>query len=100
MKERIEALWLGNVPLDIAFWHFAILYGLLLNAATSMFFMYLLIGEAGYALLTAVFLLPIPYNILIIVAVWRSAGRYTGPPQWVDWARFGTVLWMVVLTAS
>lgn len=100
MKERIEALWLGRVPLDIAFWRFAVLYGLILNAATSALFMALLVSEAGNALLTAAFILPIPYNILIVVAVWRSAGRYEGPRKWVDWARFATVLWMVVLTAS
>ncbi len=100
MKERIGTLWWGQVPLDVAFWHFAILYGLVLNAATSMLFLYLLINDAGYAVLTAAFFLPIPYNILIIVAVWRSASRYEGPRKWVDWARFATVLWMVVLTAS
>ncbi|NKB58766.1 MAG: hypothetical protein GKS00_20750 [Alphaproteobacteria bacterium] len=100
MMERIEALWRGHVPLDIAFWHFAMLYGLLLNAATSMLFMFLITSDAGIPILTAAFLLPIPYNILIVVAVWRSAGRYAGPRQWVDWARFGTVLWMIALTAS
>jgi hypothetical protein len=100
MKERIETLWLGHVPLDIAFWRFAVIYGLVLNAATSMLFMGLLVSDAGYAMLTAAFLLPIPYNLFMIVAVWRSAGRYEGPRKWVDWARFASVLWMVVLTAS
>lgn len=100
MKERIAALWRGQVPLDVAFWHFAILYGLVLNAITSMLFLYLLINDAAASVLTAAFFLPIPYNVLIIVAVWRSAGRYEGPRKWVDWARFATVLWMVVLTAS
>ncbi|MDD9902829.1 MAG: hypothetical protein OXT06_04620 [Rhodospirillaceae bacterium] len=100
MKERIEALWRGNIPLDIVFWRFAVIYGLVLNAATSLLFMTLLVNDAGLHWLIPAFLLPIPYNLLIIVAVWRSAGRYDGPRQWVDWSRFATVLLMVVLTAS
>ena len=100
MRDRIEALWLGHVPLDIAFWRFAVIYGLVLNAATSILFLVLVTGGASTASLVAAFLLPIPYNILMIVAVWRSAGRYQGPRRWVDWSRFATVLWMVVLTAS
>ncbi len=73
---------------------------MLLNLATSLVSLGLVVSEAGYALLVPMFILPIPFNILIIVAVWRSAGRYTGPQKWADMARFGTVLWMVVLTAS
>ena len=100
MKERVEDLWRGRVSLNVTFLHFAVLYGLLLNAATSMLFLYLITSKAGLPILIASFLLPIPYNIFVIVAVWRSAGRYSGPAEWVDWARFGTVLWMVFLTAS
>ena len=100
MKQRSKALWSGEIPLDIVFWRFAVIYGLLLNTATSLLFMALLVNAAGYVWLIPAFLLPIPYNLLIIVAVWRSAGRYEGPRQWVDWARFATVLLMVVLTAS
>ena len=91
MKQRIKALWSGEIPLDIVFWRFAVIYGLLLNTATSLLFMALLVNAAGYVWLIPAFLLPIPYNLLIIVAVWRSAGRYEGPRQWVDWARFATV---------
>ncbi len=100
MKDRIETLWRGHLPLDIAFWRFAVIYGLVLNAATTLLFMALLVNDAGWTLLVPAFLLPLPYNLLIIVAVWRSAGRYDGPRKWVDWSRFATVLWMVALTAS
>lgn len=68
--------------------------------ATSALFMGLLVNEASLALLVPAFILPIPYNVLMIVAVWHSAGHYDGPRQWVDWSRFATVLWMMVLTAS
>jgi len=100
MKERIAALWRGRLPLDIAFWRFAVIYGLVLNATTTLLYMALLVNDAGYELLIPAFLLPLPYNLLIIVAVWRSAGQYDGPRKWVDWSRFATVLWMVFLTAS
>lgn len=100
MKRRIKALWQGDVPLEIVFWRFAVIYGLILNAATSFVFMALLVNNAGNWLLVPAFLLPVPYNLMIIVAVWRSAGQYEGPRQWVDWSRFATLLLMVVLTAS
>lgn len=100
MKKRIEALWHGHVPLEIAFWRYAVIYGLCLNIATSLMFMALTAADVGVALLTAAFLLPVPYNILIIVAVWRSADRCQQPGKWAEWARFGTVFWMLALTAS
>ena len=100
MNERIKALWRGQVPLEIAFWRYAVIYGLFLNVTTSLMFMALTAAHVGTAILIAAFLLPVPYNILVIVAVWRSADRCREPGKWVEWARFGTVFWMAALTAS
>ena len=51
-------------------------------------------------LLVAAFLLPIPYNLLVGVAVWRSADRYQGPQRWADLARAASLVWLLVLTAA
>ena len=100
MLTRIKNLWAGDVPLKQAFWDYAVIYGLLLNLITDFAFFALLINDANTALVVLAFALPLPYNVLVAVAVWRSAGRYPGPKKWAEWARVGTVIWMVVLTAA
>jgi hypothetical protein len=100
MTARLRTLWGGDVPLNEAFWSYAVWYGVLLNFTVSVLFMFLLAADAGAPLLLPVFLLPIPYNVFVIVAVWRSADRYPGPRKWADLARFGTVIWMIALTAA
>ncbi|MDP6707480.1 MAG: hypothetical protein QF893_14135 [Alphaproteobacteria bacterium] len=100
MRALISRLCAGEIPLAEAFWHYAVGYGLLLNIVTSALFLILIGNDADPVLLVLTFLLPVPYNVLIVVAVWRSANRYAGPPRWAEIARFGTVLWMLALTAA
>lgn len=100
MAKLIKSLWAGEVSLGEAFWSYAIAYGLLLNVITSFLFMMLLVHDAAMHVLALAFALPLPYNLLVIVAVWRSADRYTGPKQRAELARLGTVLWMLALTAA
>ena len=96
----IRSLWAGELPLGEAFWWYAVGYGLVLNLVTSLLFLLLITRDAGVAPLIFVFLLPIPYNLMVVVGVWRSANRYAGPRKWADLARAGTLVWMVVLTAA
>ncbi len=100
MIKRGKRLWAGDVPLIQAFWDYAIIYGLLLNLITDFVFYTLLVNDGNTALIVLAFALPIPYNVLVAVAVWRSAGCYPGPKKWAEWARVGTVIWMVVLTVA
>ena len=58
-----------------------------------------MLNHAGLALAVVAFALPIPYNVFVAVAVWRSADRYQGSKAWADAARVATVIWAVVLTA-
>ena len=98
MKELVKRLWAGEVPLVRAFWDFAVIYGLLVNVLADLLLFALLANDAHIALLVFAFVLPIPYNVLVLVAVWRSAGRYEGPQRWMDWARVGIIFWMPLLT--
>ena len=95
----IKQLWAGEVPLDLAFWRYTITYGLLLNLLTHGLFFALLAGDANLLLVALAFALPIPYNILMIVAVWRSADRFEGSKSWSETARIVAVIWMIILTA-
>lgn len=96
----VKCLWAGQLPLQQAFWHYAVGYGLLINLVTSLAFLALIARDANTTLVALAFALPVPYNVLATVAVWRSANDYPGPKTWADWARIGTVIWMVALTLA
>jgi hypothetical protein len=46
----------------------------------------------------AIFLLPVPYIVVAIVGVWRSADAYNGPPHWATLARIAAVGWGGLMT--
>ncbi len=95
----VKQLWTGEFPLGRAFWHYAVGYGLLLNLVTALAFFALLQNDANMVLVVLAFASPVPYNIFMVVAVWRSADRYRGPKTWAELARASTVIWMLALTA-
>ena len=100
MMKQIGRLWAGDVPLAEAFWKYAVLYGLLVNLITSLLFLALVINEANAVVLILAYAIPVPYNFVIAVAVWRSANSYAGPKEHANLARVVTVVWMVALTAT
>jgi len=100
MFRLIKRLWAGELPLAQAFWNYAVVYGFLLNLVTHVVFLVLLLNDAHAILVALLVALPIPYNLLAIVGVWRSAARYAGPETWAILARIGTVIWMVALTLA
>ena len=95
-----KELWGGRCPLQDAFWRYAIVYGLLLNFVTNLVFFILLMNDANMAFVGFAFVAPVPYNIFVVVAVWRSAARYPGPKSWADFARLGVVIWMIGLSLA
>lgn len=92
----VGRLWRGEQPLTRAFWDYAILYGVPLNLISTFVFLMLSSRDAHPALGLAVNLLPIPYNVLVLVGVWRSAADYKGPAKWADAARIAVVIWFAV----
>jgi hypothetical protein len=97
---RLLSLWRGEIPLASAFWRYAIIYGTLANLFATLLTLALLSAGTPGAIATAVFLLPLPYNILAGVGVWRSAGLYTGNPLWARLGRLTVVLWAVLATLA
>ena len=91
-------LWRGEIGLAGAFWRYAIVYGLIANlAATTLAFTVIASGGPA-SLAMAIFLLPLPYNVFAVIAVWRSAARHQGDRRWADAARVAVILWAVLLT--
>ena len=100
MVTLIKSLWVGEVPLGQVFWWYAVVCGLLINLVTSILLLALFVNDAHITLLIGSFLLPIPYNLLVVAGVWRSANRYDGPKSQADLARIGCVVWVIALTAA
>lgn len=96
LRQWLADLWNGRVPLARAFWEYAIVYGSLFSLFSTIAFFALMAGDYPDALAILVYLLPAPYIFLMVVAVWRSAGRYTGPAHWTTLARAIVILWAAV----
>jgi len=102
--ERVEGskssfmarLFRGDVSLLITYWVFGflvanVLFSLLLLAIDSNY-LQIASSEYGYWYLMVVYALIIGYTIFILVAIWRSANKYTGNPLWSGLAQVSVVL--------
>ena len=96
----LRRLWAGEVPLWKAFWDYAIIGGLAVNLTTSFLFLVLIAAERPIAALVAGYAFSVPYNVLVLVAVWRSAARYEGDPLWANLARIVTLVLMTLASLT
>lgn len=95
----VQRLAAGEVPLPEAFWGYGIFYGLFVNGFASIAAMMVLAAGGPEWPAAALFLLPLPYNLLVALGVWRSAGRWQGRGEWATAARAVIVAWTIVLIA-
>ncbi|MGH6893217.1 MAG: hypothetical protein ACREEP_13255 [Dongiaceae bacterium] len=91
--QRLKELWLGELPLEVAFWRYAIFYGLALNVAATGAALILIVLDAPIAVAVVMHVLPIPYSVLSMCGVWRSADRYAGPQHVSKAAKASVVAW-------
>lgn len=99
MKHLLR-LWRGDLPLEHAFWNWAVVGGLLINVASSALFLMLIVVDRPVAALLVGYIVSVPYNIVAVVGVWRSAGRFSGDRQMADLARIVTAVGMIVLSVT
>ena len=100
MTRRLNDLWNGRVPLSRVFWDWAVIYGSFANLlATGAALTMIVIGWPAL-LAVVVHFLPVPYNLLMVVAVWRSAARYEGDAIWAQLARGAILVWAAVATLA
>ena len=97
---RLRALWSGDLPLGEAFWTYAVVGGLAVNLITSLLFLALISWDRPLAALFVGYALSVPYNIVALVGVWRSAARYEGERIHADLARILTLVGMVLLSVT
>jgi len=96
----VRRLWRGELPLSQAFWNWAVLGGIAVNLTTSVLFMALVMADRIVAAFVVGYALSVPYNVVVAVGVWRSAGRYEGERHWADLARIVTAVGMAVLSIT
>jgi len=96
IRDVVLQLWRGELALRRAFWDYAIIYGSLLNLVTTLAALAALGAGWPLAIAAIIFLSPLPYNLLAVLSVWRSAERYRGPRLWADLARIAVVIWAIV----
>jgi hypothetical protein len=96
MIDQVGRLWRGEESLARAFWEYAILYGTLANLVTTAGMFAAVASGLPVLLAVAIHVLPIPYNIFVVIAVWRSARRYPVQQEWPLLARIGVVVWALI----
>jgi hypothetical protein len=96
MVNAIKRLWRGEVALARTFWEYAILYGTLLNILTTIATLAALAANLPVVVALALHLMPTPYNVFVVIAVWRSALRYRGRREWSVLARAGVIGWALI----
>jgi hypothetical protein len=97
---KLLALWSGDLALDEAFWTWTVTVGLLVNVATSIMFLVLILQDQPLAAVLVGYGLSVPYNVVATVGVWRSAARYGGPSLHANLARIMSVILMAGLTLT
>lgn len=96
----LHRLWVGDLPLRQAFWTWAVAGGLAVNIVTSLLFLGLLANDRLVPALVVGYGCSIPYNVVALVGVWRSADRYDGDPALAAAARIVTAVGLLLLSLT
>jgi len=84
--------WLGQVPIDRLFWRDMMLVGTGINVASSAAALILLGLKMPLGLVLAVHFAPVPYNIFLTIAVWRTAEKSGAKASLM---LLGSALWLI-----
>ena len=93
-------LWRGELPLSEAFWTYAVIGGIAVNAVTSLIFVVLVSADRPAVALVVGYALSVPYNILATVGVWRAAERDEGPPARARLYRIVALVGLTLLSVT
>lgn len=88
--------WRGDIPLRRALWWDMWCVGTTVNLATGLAALLLIARDVPDALAAAVYFSPLPYNLLLVISVWRSAAA--GPVQAALPAQLLAAGWLVLAT--
>ncbi|CAN7174925.1 hypothetical protein [Mesorhizobium sp. LjNodule214] len=95
MPGFFRSRWQGLVALDRLFWRDLVFVGTAINIALSVVALILLGMKLPLAVVLAVHFLPVPYNIFLTFAVWRSAEKSGGAKA--SLMMLGSALWLILV---
>ena len=88
----------GGLPLGRAFWLWGILGGGIVSLFSTLLALTLIAASAPAWLAVLAFAAHIPWNLMLLVGIWRSAGRPEVSPAAANLARTIILAWVVVLS--
>ena len=88
----------GGLPLGRAFWLWGILGGGIVSLFSTLLALTLIAASAPAWLAVLAFAAHIPWNLMLLVGIWRSAGRPEVSPAAANLARTVILAWVVVLS--
>jgi hypothetical protein len=91
----VQSLTRGTAPLETVFWRDMLAVGSGLNIAATAVALSLHAADYPVWLGLAVNFLPLPWNMVLLVAVWKAAEREGGPSART--ANIVAALWFVVM---
>ncbi|TGQ76680.1 hypothetical protein EN850_31720 [Mesorhizobium sp. M8A.F.Ca.ET.207.01.1.1] len=98
MADFFRTRWRGEAPLDRLFWRDMLLVGTLISVASSALALVLLGLKLPLWLVLMVHLLPVPYNIFLTIAVWRTAEKAGGFKAQL--MMLGSALWLIATAVA
>ena len=93
MEGFFRTRWMGETPLDRLFWRDMLLVGTAISVASSALALVLLGLKLPLWLVLAVHFLPVPYNIFLTIAVWRTAEKTGGLKAQL--MMLGSAFWLI-----
>jgi hypothetical protein len=94
----IVGFWRGDLSLGRAFWIWGIVGGGIVSLFSTLLALTLIAASAPAWLAVLAFAAHIPWNLMLLVGIWRSAGRSEVSPAAANLARTVILAWVVVLT--
>jgi hypothetical protein len=88
--------WRGEAPLAIVFWRDMIFASTALNVLLGVLALALYAAEAPIAVVLIVFFALFPWNLFLVLAVWRSANHATSSVALLT--RTAAAVWLVGVT--
>ena len=96
--EALKCFWRGDVPLGRAFWLWGIVGGGVASLVCSLLAMAVLINGGPGWVAAAVFAAHLPWNLVLLVGVWRSSERAGVRREMAQAARLTIVVWVLAIS--
>ena len=88
--------WRGDVALGTLFWRDMAVVGTAINLTTTLLALALLGAGLPLPVVLATHFAPLPYNVFLFLAVWRTSARAGG---WIaQLAPLGAAAWLLIAT--